>query len=169
MISEKAVNYIQLLLKQPLLYIDREADMIDIGFGQYIPFVNHRGEYKKSPKYALHLQCSFRLISRISGIIVTSSDIYLDENGKFMQECKWDKLNANRYDIILSKWKFINKDLVVEDISINNCGDLFIVLNNEYVIEVFVNNSTDDECWRLFSNNIDEEHLVVSGVGDTYE
>lgn len=169
MISEKAVNRIKLLLKQPLLYIDREADMIDIGFGQYIPFVNHRDEHKKSPKYALHLQCFFRLVSRISGIIVTSSDIYLDENGKFMQEYKWDKLNANRYDKILNKWKFVNKDLVVEDISINNRGDLFITLNDEYVIEVFVNNSTDDECWRLLSNNMEEEHLVVSSVGDTYE
>lgn len=169
MISKKALNYIRVLLKQPLLYVSREADMLDIGFGEYIPFINHKGEHTKKPQFALHVQCPFRLVSKSGEIIVTAFDMYLNENGEYMQENEWDKLNTNRYDRILNNWKLVNTKLVVESISINNRGDLFVVLNNEDTIEVFVNNSTNHECWRLLSFNTDKEHLVVSGVGDAYE
>lgn len=153
MISKKANSFINNLINQPVLAICREADMGEFSFG----------------KYVLHIQCPFRIISNIGKIIVTSYDIYLDENGEFLTNMRWDIKGKNLYDIECKKWFAVNRNLFVKNVDINLQGDLKIIFSNDDKLEIFVNCSTDEECWRFFEVNANKKHLVISGIGDDYE
>ncbi|MDE7093596.1 MAG: hypothetical protein K2O52_01670 [Oscillospiraceae bacterium] len=153
MISEKAKKFINHLINQPVSSICREADMGDFHFGNY----------------ALHIQCPFRMISNTGKIIVTSYDIYLDKNGNRLASTHWDRKGKNRYDIEIQKWLANHPDTFVKNVSLNMQGDLKIIFSNDDSLEIFVNCSTNEECWRFFEPHADKEHLVISGIGDDYD
>jgi len=175
MISEKALEYIKLLIGEPLYGICREADMGDIGFGMPITVKNHRGVERIKSSFALHLQCPFRIVSK-DKIIFTAYDIYLDYSGEWMPEMSWDVLGKNLYDKRTKEWFESNPSLKVENVEMSMQGDLKVIFNNGDKLEVFVNHSTDDECWRFFEmcsyedykSGIAHEHLVISGLGDNF-
>lgn len=153
MISEKAKKIINHLINQPVNSICREADMGDFSFGNY----------------ALLLQCPFRMISNTGKIIVTSYDIYLDKNGNRLASTHWDRKGKNRYDIEIQKWLTNYPDIFVKNVNLNMQGDLKIIFSNDDSLEIFVNCSTNEECWRFFEMHTDKKHLVISGIGDSYD
>ena len=120
-------------------------------------------------EYALHLQTGFRVVINGS-IFVASADIFQPSESLELSDTfdfkafDWDIQGNNRYDekISLFREKY-SSNLLVNDISINELGDLLIQLSENVKIEVFVNMSKE-ECWRFFKRHSDS-HLVITGEG----
>lgn len=124
---------------------------------------------KGNEEYALHLQTAFRVVDE-EGILFAGTDIFqpseeLKSNEKFdFETFEWDVQGNNRYDVnVKSFLERYGHDLVVEDILLNEYGDLTVQLNSRIKIEIFVNMS-EDECWRFFKRHSDN-HLVITGKG----
>lgn len=120
-------------------------------------------------EYALHLQCSFRIRDK-DEILVTNTDMFEPSESALKKPMfdydtfEWDEQGENRYD----EWvKKLNpaylRSLKVTDAKVNVCGDVTILLEQEIVIDVFVN-ATVEECWRLFKIGSDQ-HFVMTGDG----
>ena len=176
MISKKDKEYVKLMNGQPLSYVMRACDMGDLGFGEERMYIIN-GRERETTSLALHLSCPFRLVSQTGEIVFTAYDMYLSYDGERMEGMSWDVRGINLYDKKTKEWMQKNPSLFVKDIKMNNRGDLRIVLSNNDRLEVFVNNSTDEECWRFFEMSSDEDdikgiarrHLVMTGTGTSYE
>lgn len=151
-------NYISskmaVLKGEKLFYTGRLAASGDFGFG-----------VKDEKDYCLHIQTAFRLRTD-KEILIANLDMFkptekLEGNPSF----DWDVKGSNRYDEWTKKY---NKDkdnyVVVENIFVNDFGDLTIKCSNNIIIEIFMN-ASNDECWRFFERTSKDDHLVVTGKG----
>ena len=86
-------------------------------------------------------------------------------NGNYNDnDFEWDVEGNNKFDE--SKNFLCDTDLLVEDIIINETGDLKIVLSNDFCIEVYIDTNEDEECWRFFEvGNSEKPHIVITGQG----
>ena len=50
----------------------------------------------------------------------------------------------------------------------NSVGDLKIDFSNGYVLEIFIDTSEEEECWRILKMESDEKHYVVYGKGVSF-
>lgn len=114
--------------------------------------------------YALHMQTFFRFSSR-GKILITDADKFQPLSPDIDYETfDWDVQGSN----LLDKWcEEFNRDFsgntVVESVEINNFGDLKICFDNSITLTVYINTTSDDECWRFFIWHGAEEHLVITG------
>ena len=69
-------------------------------------------------------------------------------------------------NVSLFEKKYSDK-LVVQDVFVNQLGDLLIQLDENVKIEVFITMSKE-ECWRFFRRNSDR-HLIITGEGSVDE
>ncbi|MDE7121006.1 MAG: hypothetical protein K2O42_02470 [Oscillospiraceae bacterium] len=168
MISKEALEYSKLLCEQPLYKIYRAADMGCFDFGRSI-FVKNRKGVVKCSSLAIHLQCPFRIISKDENIIFTAYDMYLSHSGERMKGMSWDVYGKNLFDLKSKAWMEANPGLYVTSVNLNQQGDLKILFSNGERLEAFVNHSTEDECWRFFERNSAKAHLVISGIGSSWE
>lgn len=171
---------ISILNNQRLNYVHRAGTMATLGFGEIVKnkvsSKNDKGEVIAKEvyvsKYALHIDCSFR-ISHSNEIILTGNDIFrpnsklAELSSKENEEFDWDMVGNNAFDeITVSYFSDIKAELTVKSISVNEFGDLSIKLSNDFCLDIFVDVSEDEECWRLFEvGNSDKKHLVVTGKG----
>ncbi len=116
--------------------------------------------------YALHLQTFFRICND-ERILITDMDKYqqISPAGE-NEDANWDIQGNNLFD----KWcnEFNNQlsnNVVIKSVEINDFGDLRIIFSNSLVLSVFVDTTSDDECWRFFVWHGKERHLVVTGKG----
>ena len=82
-------------------------------------------------------------------------------------EFEWDIVGNNRFDEE-SQNHFVDTtmDFFVKKITISDVGDLTISLTNDFSIDIFVDSSENEECWRFFeAGNTNNSHLVVTGDG----
>lgn len=164
-------EHIDILSGEVLRDIGRASDMLWLSFGKTIKIINRRGKEVLKGTYAIHVQCPWRIVDQnLSTILLTSSDIY-HPNSKFEvnNEFNWDIQGNNRFDEKVTKWKAHNKSVFVNEIEISSIGDLRIILNNGEVIEIFINKSTNTECWRFFECGTKKQHMVVTGQGAGFE
>lgn len=138
--------------------IGRTASMAWLGF------------HNRDAQYALHLQTAFRIRSK-NQILIANLDMFepansIENNPSFdWNTFNWDVQGLNRYDEWTNQFKKeYGESLWVRNVNVNSFGDLTIVMDQDIVIEVFANASTE-ECWRFFKRNAEEEHLVVTGQG----
>lgn len=173
-------NKISVLNNQKLSHISRAGSMINLGFGE---FVKNKIAYKTedgtfatkevlAPKYAIHIDCAFRITCG-NEILLSKCDIFnpnsaLIKDSNFVEEeFNWDVIGNNSFDE-KSKTHFVDTDLdfVIKKVTINRLGDLTILLSNDFCLEVFIDSSENEECWRFFEvGNADDAHLVVTGRG----
>lgn len=116
--------------------------------------------------YALHMQTFFRFCNN-EEVLITDMDKYqpispMTENEDF----NWDVQGNN----LLDKWcdefnKYLSDKIIINSIEINNFGDLKICFSNSITLTVFVDTTSDDECWRFFVWRGTERHLVITGRG----
>lgn len=174
MISKKCISFMKILVGKPLIGICREADMGDLSFGKLITFKNYKGEEKITSSYSLHIQCPFRIVSETdSKIVVASYDMYSDDRLNIQTDTYQIE---NEYDEKVKEWFINNPNPIVKNVNVAACGDLTISFNGGYRLDVFINNSSKEECWRFFKTRIDKdgrkicnEHLVVLGSGDEFQ
>lgn len=59
--------------------------------------------------------------------------------------------------------------VIINSVYFSSVGDLKIQLSNGHVIEIFVNATSDKECWRFFESNTKKAHLVFKGTGPVFQ
>ena len=166
-----------LVLKgQVLRHISRPGSMMSLGFGDEIKvktaYKNDKGKLDVkeifSSKYAVHIDGFFRITHK--GKIVLSKDDMFRPNSQILNDAfdqndfEWDVEGNNKFDE--QKCFVDNVNLSVQDIIINELGDLKIVLSNDFCIEVFIDTNEDEECWRFFEvGNSEQPHIVITGCG----
>ena len=131
------------------------AYMPVLGFGDTIT-LNRRGKQRKYPEYEFHIQCPFRIMKE-NQIILGSYDIYCalgDEN-----DSDWETYGNNRFDKVAEDIIKPMLPMKVLDIFASEVGDIFIKLENETDINIFIHSEGNREFWRFidFKNDI---HVV---------
>ena len=168
----KTIMEISNLKEERFCQIWRGGSMAGFGFGENlnskIADKAKSGELALretvAPKYAVHIEGFFRITHQ--GKIVLSKDDMFRPNSQMQKydfdenNFDWDVEGNNKFDE--QKNFFCDINLIVQDIIINEIGDLKIVLSNDFCIEVFI----DEECCRFFEIGTSEKpHIVITGCG----
>jgi hypothetical protein len=172
-------NPTSVLIGKPLWRCTRAADMACFQFGARHQCKSARGEDSEVGDYALHIQCSWRII-RGDEILVGREDLFQPGDPAAPNaDSYFDWQKSNLQDARLKKL-FINdtRQFTVVGTALRAAGELDILFDDELRLEVFPNSSiqTDNvEHWRLFSPSIDASqadkapHFVFSGIGLRHE
>ena len=121
-------------------------------------------------KLTLYIECSSRFRCR-GKIILAKSDLYCPTHEQQEREdfdwlkFDWATQGNNIYDgLLLKHFSTGTSKFVVEKVTVGKFADLKINFTNGLILEVFVETSGHDECWRFFeADRIDQEHLVITG------
>lgn len=164
-------EYISNLIGEPIIDFGRATDMAWISLGKTFKVKNHKNEETEKSTFAIHLQCPWRMIQGHGcEILFASHDIYVPNTmTEWNEDFDWDVQGINLFDEKVSRWKSDNIPAYVVDLQYSNLGDLKLILSNNNILEVFINTSSNNECWRFFECGVDKEHLVVSGNNDEFQ
>jgi hypothetical protein len=159
----------EVLLGKALWGWTRAGDLASFAFGERKEVPSSRGGTKAVGEFALHVQCAWR-ITREDRVLVGSRDLYYpadygDENREISPDFDWDR-DPNRRDKLL---RLLFEDggrlFVVEAVEAGTAGSLHIGLGDGYCLDVFPDDSLNDERWRLFRPGVGEPHFVVTAHG----
>lgn len=169
-------NPISMLIGKPLWRCTRTADTACFHFGNRHQRKTFRGDDCEVGDFALHIQCSWRII-RGDEILVGKEDLYEPDPAASNPVFDWKK--ANLQDARVRKLFADNqRQFTVVGTALRSGGELDILFDDELRLEVFPNSSLqtrDMEHWRLFSpsepseSNSKTPHLVFSGAGLRHE
>lgn len=119
--------------------------------------------------YILLMQTFFRFCDH-EKILITDTDKYKPSyselnNPMFNEESfEWDRPGVNKFDEWIHTCSSIFKKLVVKEVNFNLFGDLTICFHNGIFLNVYLEITNDDECWRFFEKDADEkEDIIVLG------
>ena len=149
------------LIKQPLIDIGRASNLLWLSFGKKIVTIDRKGNEVQKGKYALNVQCAWRLTQN-SHIIVASKDFYIPRTGLECDLFDWEEYGNNRFDERISDFKRIitTTNLSVSNISIDDIGGFTIEFGLGVKFELFPDDSLEDEFWRFIVNGNKSEHFV---------
>jgi hypothetical protein len=158
----KIEKKLSVLLKQPLIDIGRASNLLWLSFGEKVVTIDRKGNEILRGKYALNVQCSWRL-TKERRIIVASKDIYIPKTGLDEDAFEWEKYGENRFDEKISEFKSImlTSNVLVSKISADEIGGLIIGLDLGIKLELFPDDSLEDEFWRFIVFGDKSEHFVV--------
>jgi len=152
----------------PLWDAGRAADLAWFAFGERRLAHDFRGQPREVGEFALHVQCAWRIV-RGETVLVGHRDLYYPagagtESREVPANFHWDVQGANRMDGRLKRL-FQNppEKLNVSGVEAGLAGALQIFFQNEMALEIFPNDSFDEEHWRLFRPYLDEPHFIVKG------
>ncbi len=154
-----------------LISAGRACDLIWFVFGGMVKREDERrGSFQEAAEYSLHVQCAWRLTDP-EKIIVGSADRFIPNSANnYSDNFDWDVQGENRCDEQLKAlFSGFEDGFIVKDVSADRFGGLKIHLAESLLLEVFTDNSTDDEAWRYFRSGWDFPHLVVTGTGICWE
>ena len=149
------------LIGQQLTNIGRAGNLLWLSFGEKILVIDRNGCEKFKEKYALHVQCSWRLTTE-NKISVASKDIYIPRTGLDEDDFDWDEFGANRFDEKIEELKEqIVSSATVSKITADEFGGLKIYFESGIRLEVFPDDSLEDEFWRFIIFGSESKHYVV--------
>ncbi|MDR0221769.1 MAG: hypothetical protein LBI54_10255 [Lachnospiraceae bacterium] len=163
--------------------------MATMGLGEDVEGVKNRrnehGEFVPtavlSPKFAVHIHGRFRITCG-DRIVLAKNDMF-EPSSKIENEPGfdwdawesdendgWDAVGNNRYDELCSRY-FADEPLefVVKKATVSRWGDLKVVFENGFVLETFVDNTGDIECWVFFEDGGKGIFIEITGQGLTAE
>jgi hypothetical protein len=161
---QKALN---VLVGEPLWSSGRAANLEWFEFGQRRTVNGARGDAKEVGEYALHVQCAWR-IRHGDQVVVGSSDLYVpaEETDNEQKDFNWDLQGANRRDKrIADLFQNETRQFLVKQVQVGAAGSFTIILDGDYALDVFPDDSVRDEHWRIFKPSSEAPHFVVSGSG----
>jgi hypothetical protein len=164
---EQIQNALDVLIGEPLWSSGRVADLEWFHFGQRRTVKGFRGEAKEVGAHALHVQCAWR-IRHGNQVVVGSSDLYVppEESGGQPENFDWDVQGASRRDKRIAElFKNEMRQFLVQQVQVRDAGSFTIILDGDYALDVFPDDSLSDEHWRIFTPSSDAPHFVVSGKG----
>jgi hypothetical protein len=155
------------LIGRPVWDFWRAADMLVVDIGGRVTIVNRRDENVEVGEYALHVQCRWRLRGP-EGIVTGRRDIFwpagVSPNDPAGHD--WDMNGNSRSTARVTAYLDARGDdpPVLQDVEVNDVGDVSLRLSDGYLFETFLDSSLGDEDWRLFrSGKPNEGHFVVAG------
>jgi hypothetical protein len=164
-------NYLNQLQGKYVSNIGRAANIIWLNFTDAAIESEYSGKDILPGLLCLHIQCPCRLVDKENRrIIFASSDIFVPSSTiEWSENFEWDNQGDNLFDEKSKQWLLSNREVYINDYKLNILGDLKLNLSNGNIFEVLINSSSNDECWRLFEKNSDEDHFVVSGQKSVFE
>jgi hypothetical protein len=165
--NKQVQKALEVLVGQPLWSSGRAADLEWFHFGQRRTVKGARGNSKEVGEYALHVQCAWR-IRRGDQVIVGGRDLYYppEESDGPIEDFDWDVQGANRRDKRIAElFQNETRQFLVREVEVGAAGEFTIILDGEYALDVFPDNSLSDEHWRIFKPSVEEPHFVVTGKG----
>jgi len=172
---------LSLLLNQPLCYVNRAANMLDLGFGENITIERTIGRdkngklikgVKEISKYILHADCFFRFTLEDQVILAKQDIFYPNAEIGYREDFDWEDFDCNAKGVTRFEEQVKDffspdeiNDYVVKSIKANKFGDITIIFTNGAILEIINENSLDEEVWRFFGADENEPHFVVRGYG----
>ncbi|MCI0607853.1 MAG: hypothetical protein L0Z71_02180 [Anaerolineae bacterium] len=174
--KKRIENKLKLLLGLPLWDVRRSASLVWFDFGEKISQVKTRkGETVLVAEYKIDTESAWHIRGK-KGIVVASADRFYaggKDPYKGFEDIDWeDKLGENRCDERLEKFikQYKKSPLVVVSAEANAWGGLIINLSGGFVIEIFKQNTVNNEYWRMFESvNKGKNHFVVTARGAKIE
>jgi hypothetical protein len=159
------------LVGLPLFDIGRAANLVWIHFGAPRTVTSQiGGKVRIVGEWALHLQCSWRLLER-SRLLTGESDLFYPASteppGKLV-DFDWGRLGANLFDEKIAQFKATRLPNLppVSRVWLDRMGNVNITFGRRIaVIEVFADATAATELWRLFEPYRETEHTVFTGQG----
>jgi len=159
-------NRLSCLINQPLSSFGRAGNLLWAGFGDKL--IKKSIVYKEISnlvsRYSLNVSCAWRLLH--SGEIFTADyDFYVTKDNTI----NWDIVGNNRFDerrdLLLESIE--SKKICVRKIESDFIGGVKIFFDEEFILEIFPNDSLREEYWRFFervpNEGDDNPHFVVYG------
>lgn len=123
-------------------------------------------------KYQLHIECNSRFVCG-DRVVLAKYDLYSPtsqeaKNVDFdWDEFDWDVKGGNHFDELAANYfkPDLSEKFIVEKILVNKFGDLKISFTNGFALDVIIDTSLNDECWRFFEYGNIETHLIITGQG----
>ena len=82
----------------------------------------------------------------------------------------WDNPGVNKFDEWNDTYSSMLKKLVVKEVNFNLFGDLTICFQNDVFLEVYLEVTNDEECWRFFEKEADDRgDIIVLGNTIIYD
>jgi hypothetical protein len=157
---------LQGLLGLPLRDLGRSSDLVWFIFGNLRIVKGRNGKEKRVGDYALHVQCSWRL-TKDSSILIAHRDIYVPSDDVNVEKFEWDVPGNNRFDQRVNEVFAENlSSILVNNVVADNIGGVQISFTDSFAIDIFPDQSTNDEFWRLLRpEDASSYHFVVTGKG----
>ncbi len=135
-------------------YIDKLVNMQVVGMGRIkntfcIRFSNDK------ESYVLQVQAAWRIKDKNTKTIAVAQ---MDE---YMQSEENKEITI--FGIKIKNLKNKIKNNLVTSCGMNDYGDLKIGIGNHYILEVFIDTSEEEECWRIQKYESDEKQYVFYG------
>jgi hypothetical protein len=166
--QEKIEKELSVLVGLPLWDAGRGADLEWFHFGEHRQVADRKGRLKEIGEYALHVQCSWRIVSS-DQVIVARRDLYYLPDGSvdLSDDFDWDKQMGNWRDVRMHAFlkEHGSQPLIVTAIKGGRAGSVSISFTEDFVLELFPDDSLSGEHWRFFRPSVDESHFVVTGEG----
>ncbi len=156
---------IKKLAGEKMYGIGRAAAMCWIHFGNPVE-VEIRGQKRILGKYALHLDCPWRIKNSSGTIELGSADIFAPSSGRDAGEAfNWDIQGNNLFDEKAKRLFSKDVQMFVDSVDLSENNDLTVIFSNGFILECFVNASSCEECWRLFKSDSRDGDFIVTGLG----
>jgi hypothetical protein len=162
-VKRQIENALSTLHTLPLNGLGRASNIVWFTFGAIRNVRDYKGVIREVSKYSLHVQCNWKLILG-NTILLASTDIYTPKTGLSGEdEFAFDKHGCTRFDEISP---LINLDSRhVTSSKANELGDILLVFDDSFELQVFIDRSSSNEQWRLFAAYSNEKHFVMTGEG----
>lgn len=163
--------FLNKIIGKRIIGFNRASDMLVVAMGEEIESIDSRGKTIIKSSVALHVQSPWRLVDTNEGKIkLASSDIYIPtEEDEIMDNYEWDEHGKNLFDKRIKEWNGKNKFVYIKNCILGRLGDLKLELSSDEKLEIFINVSGEEECWRLLEHDSEKEHMVVTGRGIHFE
>ena len=151
--NSEALQSLNIIIDSKLINIGRCSNMVWLWF------------QKNSSIFVLHLQCPWRIVDD-EQICIASGDIYSPSSiftGDF-ENFIWDLQGANLFDEY-TQTSFVEEEWCVNTIVVTAIGDINIHFSSGKDLQIYIDNSTDEEQWRFFEKGVDNKHLVATAKG----
>ncbi len=157
------------LIGKKIYRVGRAAAMCWIHIGKPIKMMT-RGEMRVVGEYALHIDCPWRLLTKDSSeIVLGSADIFCPSSSNEQdQNFVWDVQGNNLFDEKAERIFSKLSEIIIQSAEMSPINDLTLTLSNGLLLQCYVNQSSDEECWRLFKPNQNAGDLIVTGQGIKY-
>jgi hypothetical protein len=148
-IRQEVTSRITVLVGLEVTGIHRAADMLTLQFGPLTPIVNRNGAIKHVGKWALHIQCPWKI--EVAGNVLST------QSGLQGSEEQADLTIEKICELVLAKGPYS-----VERVRASKSGGARLSLSRELSIVLEPLPVPEEEDWRLFAPGSDE-HFVIEG------
>ncbi len=151
---EDIQNTVNKIINSKVKSLGRASNMLWI----VIEAKNMSGE---NIQYSFNIQCSWRVVQN-KDVILATNDIYMpsqivaDSN-----DFDWDIFGNNKFDEKISKVNEIFFEKYIIDVKVFETGDISILIEDNSVIETFIDSSEKIEMWRFLQRKSSVPHFVV--------